>query len=78
MPWKAIVTLDPDKSDVGTAVAVWNEGLSDEFTYQRRVKISNAEKTAFVAEAKAALLAEQGQTTKEADYSTQLTTALNA
>lgn len=78
MPWIATVTLDPDKSDVGIASAIWNKGLSDEFKYSRRVKISVAEKNAFVTEAKAALAASQNQNTKEVDYSTQLTQALNA
>lgn len=78
MPWIAYVTLDVDKSDVGTASAIWNKGLADEFVYTRRVKISVAEKNAFAAEAKAALTANQNQNTKEADYSAQLTQALNA
>lgn len=76
--WKATVTLDNDKLDVGTAVAVWNEGLEDSFTYSRRVKITTAEKNAFVAEVKAALVVNQAKQAKEAEYSLLLTNALNA
>ena len=54
MPWTATVILDADKSDVGTATAVWNAGQADEFHYSRRVKVNLAEGRAFAAEAVAA------------------------
>lgn len=78
MPWTGKVILDPDKSDVGTATATWNEGLPDEFTYSRRAKLTVAERNAFVAEAKAALSVRDTQGTKETSLSANLTTALNA
>jgi len=54
MAWIAVVTLDQDQNDVGTASATWNAGEVDEFTYSRRAKLTQAEANAFVAEAVAA------------------------
>ena len=51
MAWVASVVLDDDKDDVGTATAIWNEGLADEFAYSRRAEVTGAEANAFVAEA---------------------------
>ncbi len=78
MAWIGTVILDTDKTDVGVAIAVWNKGLLDEFTYSRRVQMTAADKTALVAEAKAALAAKSTKATSETNYSSILTTALNS
>jgi hypothetical protein len=78
MAWTATVNLDPDKPDTGLVIAIWNAGQADEFQYARRAKITAAEKTAFVSEAKAALAAYQTKVAAEANYASQLAAALNA
>lgn len=77
MPWTGTVVLDADKTNVGTAYATWNAGQPDQFVYSRRARMTAAERDAFVLEAKAALAAEQDKRTREATFSTSLTTALN-
>lgn len=78
MPWTATVILDADKSDVGTATAVWNAGQADEFHYSRRVKVNLAEGRAFAAEAVAARDAAAAKRTQEASLSGTLVDLLAA
>jgi len=78
MAWTGIVITDTDKTNVGTITAIWNQGLGDEFTYSRRGRMTNAEKDAFVTEAKDALGAHQNKGTIDVNFSGILTTALNA
>jgi len=54
MAWTVSVTLDADKTNVGTASAMWDADGDDEFTYSRRARVTDAEGDAFVAEAVAA------------------------
>lgn len=75
MAWTATVTLDADKTDVGTATAVWNTGLADQFTYTARIKQGQA--SAFIAAAKAAQSADVTKKSLEATFSASLTTAMN-
>lgn len=78
MVWIGYVKLDPDKSDVGAARAVWDEGGPDEFTYSRRAKVSGLDAAAFVAEAQAALAADAASKAQNAALAATLTTLLNA
>ncbi len=78
MAWTGQVILDADKPDVGVAIAIWNQGQADEFRYERRAQLSVTDRNKFVAEAKAALTAEQTKRASEATYAANLTTALNA
>lgn len=78
MAWTAYVQLDPDKTDVGTARAVWNEGQSDEFTYGPvRAQVSGQSAQQFKADAAAALAAHQARMTANANLSTTLTNIMN-
>ena len=38
MAWTVTFTPDNDKEDVGSATAVWNAGLADEFTFTARIR----------------------------------------
>ena len=76
MAWTATVTLDPDKTDVGTATAVWNAGQADQFTYTNRIKQGSA--AAFITAAKAAQTAYASQKALQDSFSASLTTALNS
>jgi hypothetical protein len=76
MAWTVIVILDPDKPGVGQGIAVWNKGLSDEFTFTARVESGQAGQ--FVSAAKAAQTADALKKSREATLSTSLTNALNS
>jgi hypothetical protein len=78
MAWTGYVTLDADKTDVGTATAVWNEGQPDEFRYSRRARVSGQEANVFVVEAQAALVARDALAAEGSTRSGQLTALLNA
>lgn len=79
MAWTGYVRLDPDKTDVGTAEAVWNEGQADEFRYGPvRARLNIAGRDAFVAAAEAAKAAHDTRMAQEASFSANLTNALNA
>lgn len=54
MAWIAHVQPDEDKTDIGTATVIWNQGLADEFTFTKRTKVSVAAAEALKAEAEAA------------------------
>lgn len=76
--WKATVTIDSDKTDIGMASATHTDLItSEKFTYSRRIKMVAGEKAAFVSEAKAALASHATKKTRDVDLSTQLTDALN-
>jgi hypothetical protein len=77
MPWTSRVNVDVDKSDVGTATAIWNAGLADEFQYSRRAKMTAAEAQALKVEATAARDKELARRTTNADYETFFTNVLN-
>lgn len=64
--WTATIVLDDDKSNVGTATAIWNAGQADEFRYSRRARMTIAEGRAFAAEAVAARDADVAKRTQEA------------
>jgi len=78
MAWIGKVSLDPDKLDVGTATAVWNEGELDEFVYSRRAKVSGEDAANFVVEAKAARITAEAIAGQNATLATTLTVLLNA
>ena len=71
--WTATVKLDADKTDVGSATAVWNAGGPDEFTYSKRLKVTVAEGQAFAAEAVAARDEAAARAVREVALSTTLT-----
>jgi len=76
MSWTAQVILDADKTDVGTAIAIWNEGHPDMFQYSRRAQISVAEGRAFAKEAIAAQREDVAKRSHEAPLATQLAAML--
>lgn len=79
MPWIATVTTDSDKTDVGTATAIFTDpATSKTFTFSRRAKLNTADKAAFVSEAKAALATEDNKVTRDDNLSAALTKSLNA
>lgn len=74
--WTATIVLDDDKSNVGTATAVWNAGQADEFHYSRRVTVNLAEGRAFAAEAVAARDVDVAKKTQEASLAGTLANLL--
>ena len=76
MSWTVQVTLDVDKSNVGTATAIWNVGLPDEFQYSRRAKISAAKGQLFAKEAMAAKRADIVKKARETPLAITLATML--
>lgn len=78
MAWTASITLDADKTDVGTATSTWNAGEATEFSYSRRVKVAVSEGKAFAAEAIAARDEAIAKRAREAALETTLTGMLTA
>ena len=78
MPWKATVTLDADKTKVGTASATWNEGEPDEFTHSERVQVTVDEGKKFAAKAVAKRNAAVEKAEREAPLAVALTNILTA
>ena len=76
--WGCSVTLDRDKSDVGTATAVWTAEDQSTFTHSRRLRITIADRNAFIAEAQAARDAWETRKTAEAGYKANLEAAFAA
>ncbi len=40
MAWTATVSLDKDKTDIGSASVTWDKDGADEFTYTERTDVS--------------------------------------
>ena len=78
MAWTAQVQLDPDKSDIGTAAAIWNAGGPDEFRFSRRARIGGGDVNAFVSEAHAAKAAHEARTAEQNSLALSLANLLNA
>lgn len=77
MAWIVTFLKDPDKSNVGTAVAVYNSGQQDQFTYSDRILADLQGKAAFVLAAKAAQAADQVSTTTSSTIATAIQLLLN-
>lgn len=79
MPWTAEVQLDKDKTNVGTATAIWRDAEGNElFRYARRAKVEAQDAAAFVTEARNALAAANQQTQRQATLAATLAGLLNA
>lgn len=75
--WTCIVTLDADKTDVGTATASFTEnGLT--FTYSARLRVTVAQRDAFIAAAIAGRNVWRTRVVAEASYVTNLNNAFAA
>ena len=75
MTWTGEVRLDKDKADIGTAVAIWDKGGSEEFTHSERINVSQA--IPFKARAIAARDEFLTRRANEQTRAAQLTTLLN-
>jgi len=75
--WEVTFKKDPDKQDVGSITANYMNGEQIEFTYSRRIDGKN-DAIAFVAEAKAAKLKAEADTTQNNKLATAIETKLNA
>ena len=76
MPWVGQVRLDKGKVNIGPAIAIWDQGGPDEFTYNERINVSQA--AAFKVSAIAARNEFLTRRASEAARAAQLTTLLNA
>ena len=77
MAWTVTISLDKDKDDVGSAVATWNSGQADQFTYHARLQATGASAIAFADEAKAELAEHLAKRAQEAVYVPVLEAILN-
>lgn len=66
MAWVPTITLDADKTNVGSVSAIFTDTDETTFTYGRRAKVSAADADAFVGEAIAGRNAWQEQKTRTA------------
>lgn len=78
MAWTVDTVLDFDKANVGSALAVWNVGLEDEFVYERRITMNAEDMKAFVDEAKANLAKSLTKEVVQSNFSVTLASALNS
>lgn len=65
MPWVITVSIDPDKTDVGSASAVFTDTDRTVFTYSTRDRLTAATATSFASAAIAARDTWQTQKTRE-------------
>lgn len=72
MAWVVNVTIDPDKTNVGTASAVFTDTDGSTFTATARATLIAANATSFVSQAIAARNAWQTRKTSEANDRTVL------
>lgn len=78
MPWQCTVTLDADKTDVGTANAVFTDADSSVFNHVERLRVTTADRNAFVGRAIAARDAWRTRKTSEATYKTSVESRFTA
>ena len=67
MAWVVSVSIDPDKTDVGSASAVFTDDDGTMFVYGTRAQLTAANATAFAAAAVTARNAWQALKTREAN-----------
>lgn len=77
MPWKATFLNDTDSPDIGTAIAIFDDGVSAPFTFSGRVDQKN-DLSSFIDKAKVALSERQSKISTANSIALKIEGALNS